>query len=215
MAVMLYSAAWVASLLRNQMSTLADYAPLGAISAAELFQVMFPTERGRQAIRTVLIGSAASGCLMGIGVGAYGLVALWALGMLIGSHLVGLSLGHRLRFLHHMGLSDIEIVGLVPAVSPPWQTRLHENHRTLSVFARVGLYAELVIFVLFGALASFAMRSIWPIVVVLSIWLVGATIILLPDRRSIFAELSGLGWIAVHLPLLFVAVACVMRVVGF
>jgi hypothetical protein len=213
-AVFLYSAMWAPWVPKNRttMARLASYVPR-AIPSSELFGVMFPSTEGRRRLRNMLVGTATGGGLVGIALPGDDLVLLFIPSLLIGSHVMGVAIGHLARFFRAFGAHDLQILDLATTRSLPWQTRLRQNFRGLRIPARIALFAGLLAAVFAAAASIVEGHEIGVAFIFPGVWVLGATIILLPGRRSFFAELAMVGWIAICFPLVPVVIGVVWALV--
>jgi hypothetical protein len=120
---------------------------------------------------------------------------------------MGVAFGHLASFFHAFGVHDLQILHLPTTPPLPWHTRLRENFRALWYPARIAFLAGLFASGLLAVGGIAEGHGLWWALVFPTVWTLGAAIILLPGRRSLFVGLAMVGWIAVCLPLVLVVIA--------
>jgi hypothetical protein len=206
----------------GQISEFRSYVPQRTITAAEVFEILMRRKGAREAFhnwgprRFAAIMGPVSVAMIGVtalGHTEYDLFALFLIGLVMGSLLAGTGVGHTLRYFRGMGRYDLEICFLQPPRPRDrtyWMQRLTENYGALGKLMRFGLYAELAVFAISGAMGSLGGRSPWPFLATLAVWTAGAALILLHNRRAAVRGAAQVGWLLVHFPLLLICLYCVI-----
>jgi hypothetical protein len=216
-----FGAPW-ASVARGQISEFRSYIPQRTITAAEVFEILMRRKGTRETFHNwgprrfaAIMGpvSVATLGIVALGHSKYFLFELFLIGLVMGPLLAGLGVGHTLRYFRGMGMHDLEICFLTPPRPRDriyWKDRVTENYSALGKLMRFGLYAELAVFAIFGAMSSLGGRTPWPFLAALGIWTGGTALILVDNRRGAVRGAAQVGWLLVHLPLLFVCIYCVI-----